>query len=69
MKIIHRKNIRRILNAQASDSMVVVKSIKYGLIWAGKVKFAFNHFRYEFFNMFPVSVKRDSTGALVIVLN
>ena len=69
MKIIHRKNIRRILSAQAGDSMVIVKSAKYGFIWAGRAKFTFTNFRNEFFSKFPEQVNRDSTGALVIIMN
>ena len=68
MKIIRRKNIRRILNTTAGDSMVVVKSRKHGFIWAGKAKFVFTNFRNEFFKVFPEEVNRDSTGALVITL-
>lgn len=69
MKIIRKKNVRRIVNNQHKDSMVVVKSKKYGFIWAGRAKFAFTNFRNEFFSKFPEQVNRDSTGALVITLN
>ena len=69
MKIMHKKNIRRIISSQPKDSIVVVKSKQYGFIWAGRAKFVFANFRNEFFSKFPEQVKRDSTDALVITIN
>jgi hypothetical protein len=69
MKVMHKMNIRRILDKQDGDSMVVVASDKYGFIWAGRAKFVFNNFDLQFFNIKPAKTYRDSTNALVLVIS
>lgn len=69
MKVMHMMNVRRILDKQDGDSMVVVKSDKYGFIWSGRAKFAYTNFRWQFFNIKPAKTYRDSTNALVLVIS
>ena len=54
------QKFRQKLENQNENTMVLVKSSEYGLIWYGKVKFMFGHFTPAFFKKKILMMKQEN---------